>query len=45
MAYVISASTKGGRQGRAMLDNGGLAPAMALPKETKGNIPVKLTVV
>ena len=33
MAYVTSASTKGGRNGRAMLDNDGLALAMALPKE------------
>ena len=36
MAYVTSASTKGGRNGRAMLDNGGLALAMALPKELGG---------
>jgi Ohr subfamily peroxiredoxin len=36
MAYVTSATTKGGRNGRAMLDNGGLALAMALPKEIGG---------
>ncbi len=29
MAYVTSATTKGGRNGRAMLDNGALALAMA----------------
>jgi lipoyl-dependent peroxiredoxin len=33
MAYHTSATTKGGRNGRAMLDNGGLALAMALPKD------------
>jgi lipoyl-dependent peroxiredoxin len=36
MAYHTSASTKGGRNGRAMLDNGGLALAMALPKDLCG---------
>src|ERR1700730_15366378 len=36
MAYVTSATTKGGRNGRAMLDNGGLGLAMALPKELGG---------
>src|ERR1700733_11774161 len=36
MAYVTSASTKGGRNGRAMLDNGALALAMAAPKEIGG---------
>ena len=36
MAYVTSATTKGGRMGRAMLDNGALALAMALPKELGG---------
>ena len=36
MAYVTSATTKGGRNGRAMLDNGALALAMALPKEIGG---------
>src|SRR5438552_9517431 len=36
MAYVTSATTKGGRNGRAMLDNGVLALAMALPKELGG---------
>ena len=36
MAYVTKATTKGGRNGRAMLDNGGLALAMGLPKEMGG---------
>ena len=36
MGYVTSATTKGGRNGRAMLDNGALALAMALPKELGG---------
>lgn len=36
MAYKTSASTKGGRNGRAMLDDGGLALAMALPKDLGG---------
>ena len=36
MAYVTSATTKGGRNGRAMLDNGALALAMAAPKEIAG---------
>jgi Ohr subfamily peroxiredoxin len=36
MAYHTSASTKGGRNDRAMLDNGGLALAMALPKDLGG---------
>src|SRR5260370_42016574 len=36
MAYVTSATTKGGRNGRAMLDTGGLALGMALPKELGG---------
>src|SRR5260221_10407262 len=36
MAYVTSATTKGGRNGRAMLDNGALALAMAAPKEIGG---------
>ena len=36
MAYVTSATTKGGRNGRSMLDSGGLALAMALPKELGG---------
>jgi osmotically inducible protein OsmC len=30
MAYTVSATTKGGRNGRAILDNGGLALAMGL---------------
>ena len=37
MAYSISATTKGGRNGRAILDNGGLALAMGLQKEFGGN--------
>jgi osmotically inducible protein OsmC len=37
MAYVTSATTKGGRSGRAILDNGALALAMALPKEMGGS--------
>ena len=36
MAYTTSATTKGGRNGRAMLDTGGLALAMAAPKEIGG---------
>jgi lipoyl-dependent peroxiredoxin len=36
MAYATSATTKGGRNGRAMLDDGALALAMALPKELGG---------
>ena len=36
MAYVTSATSKGGRNGRAMLDNGALALAMAAPKEIGG---------
>ncbi len=36
MAYVTKATTKGGRNGRAMLDDGALALAMALPKEIGG---------
>ena len=36
MAYKTSATTKGGRNGRAMLDDGGLALAMALPKDLGG---------
>jgi lipoyl-dependent peroxiredoxin len=36
MAYKTSATTKGGRNGRAILDNDGLALAMALPKDLGG---------
>jgi lipoyl-dependent peroxiredoxin len=36
MAYKTSATTKGGRNGRAVLENGGLALAMALPKDIGG---------
>jgi Ohr subfamily peroxiredoxin len=37
MAYVITATTTGGRNGRAMLQGGGLALAMAFPKELGGS--------
>ena len=37
MAYTVSATTKGGRNGRAILENGGLALAMGLQKEFGGN--------
>jgi Ohr subfamily peroxiredoxin len=37
MTYTISATTKGGRNGRAILENGGLALAMGLQKEWGGN--------
>jgi lipoyl-dependent peroxiredoxin len=37
MAYTTSATTKGGREGRAILENAGLALAMAFPKELGGN--------
>lgn len=37
MAYTVKATTKGGRDGRAVLENGGLALAMALPKEMGGS--------
>jgi Ohr subfamily peroxiredoxin len=37
MAYMTKATTKGGRNGRAILDGGGLALAMALPKEMGGS--------
>ncbi|MGC1850913.1 MAG: organic hydroperoxide resistance protein [Solirubrobacterales bacterium] len=33
---MTKATTKGGRNGRAMLDDGGLALAMAIPKEIGG---------
>jgi lipoyl-dependent peroxiredoxin len=36
MAYITKATTKGGRNGRAVLENNGLALAMALPKELGG---------
>ncbi len=36
MSYKTSATPKGGRNGRSMLDSGGLALAMALPKELDG---------
>jgi osmotically inducible protein OsmC len=36
MTYTVSATTKGGRNGRAILDNGGLALAMGLQKEFGG---------
>jgi lipoyl-dependent peroxiredoxin len=37
MAYTTKATTKGGRNGRAVLDGGGLALAMALPKDMGGS--------
>jgi lipoyl-dependent peroxiredoxin len=37
MAYTIAATTKGGRNGRAVLENNGLALAMALQKEFGGD--------
>jgi len=37
MAYKTSATTKGGRDGRATLENGVLALAMALPKDMGGS--------
>jgi osmotically inducible protein OsmC len=37
MAYTTTATTKGGRNGRAILDNGGLGLAMGLQKELGGN--------
>src|SRR5262245_66083812 len=36
MAYTTSATTKGGRNGRALLENNGLALAMGLQKEFGG---------
>ncbi len=36
MAYKTSATSKGGRNGRSQLDDGGLALAMALPKAIGG---------
>lgn len=37
MAYTTSATTKGGRDGRAILADNALALAMALPKELGGS--------
>jgi Ohr subfamily peroxiredoxin len=37
MAYTTSATTKGGRNGRAILENGGLALALGLQKEFGGS--------
>ena len=37
MAYTATATTKGGRDGRAVLDDGKLALAMALPKDMGGS--------
>jgi osmotically inducible protein OsmC len=36
MAYSTKATTSGGRNGRAVLENGALALAMALPKDLGG---------
>jgi lipoyl-dependent peroxiredoxin len=37
MAYVTRATTKGGRDGRAVLEEGGFGLAMALPKAVGGS--------
>jgi Ohr subfamily peroxiredoxin len=37
MAYKTTATTKGGRDGRAILEDGKLALAMALPKDLGGS--------
>ena len=37
MAYTATATTKGGRDGRSVLDDGKLALAMALPKDMGGS--------
>lgn len=37
MAYVTKATTIGGREGRAILEEGGFGLAMALPKEVGGS--------
>jgi len=37
MAYKTTATTKGGRDGRSVLDGGKLALAMALPKDLGGS--------
>jgi osmotically inducible protein OsmC len=37
MAYVTRATTKGGRDGRAVLEDGKLALAMSLPKDLGGS--------
>ena len=37
MAYTATGTTKGGRDGRAVLDDGKLALAMALPKDMGGS--------
>ncbi len=37
MAYTTKATTSGGRNGRAVLENGGLALAMALQKDLGGD--------
>ena len=37
MAYTTTATTKGGRDGRAVLDDAKLALAMALPKDLGGS--------
>ncbi len=37
MAYKTTATTKGGRDGRSVLEDGKLALAMALPKELAGS--------
>lgn len=37
MAYVTKATTRGGREGRAVLEDGGFGLAMALPKAVGGD--------
>ena len=37
MAYTTKATTTGGREGRAILEDGGFGLAMALPKEIGGS--------
>ncbi len=37
MAYKTTATTKGGRDGRSVLEDGKLALAMALPKDLGGS--------
>ena len=49
MAYTVSATTKGGRNGRAILENGSLVEdahkICPYSRATRGNVPVTLTVV
>jgi hypothetical protein len=46
MAYTTMATTKGGRDGRAILADGGLALAMALPKrQCAGHVDGRLNFI